>query len=398
MSPKPEPPRYLLAILTMLLAFPIFSTDIYLPSLDSIAAEFQTTHQWVQMTLAGYFIMFGVTQLFYGVLSDHYGRRRVMMVCMSLYTFASIVCAASTSVQMLLVGRCLQALGAGCAILTYAIARDVYTGKVAARNMSIMSAVVATATIVALVIGGVVQTYLSWRWNFVILAILGILSVAITAFFLPETNEGKTQHKIPYHRLLTDYRYLFFDRHYLGNALSTALVFGCLFAYVTGSPPLLMATIGLTPLQYSWVIMISVIGFIAGGFCNAYFAKHMDLSWVRLFGMISLFLGGFALLAGGYVSPHNVLWFLLAAIACEFGISVTISSGIAKALETIPERAGAGSAMIGFMRFGFAGISSVIVTLFHYESAVPMAWIILGFALLSWSVLSIQRGSRPASG
>jgi len=157
----------LLILLTFLLALPIVSTDIYLPSIHEISKFFNTSHQKVQLTLTLYFLTFGFIQLVYGSLSDCFGRKPMMITSLLIYIFGTSICIYSDTITLLIIGRFLQALGAGSAILVFAIVRDMYEGSKVARIIAYMSAVVAISPIIAPIFGGYVQSLLSWRWNFI---------------------------------------------------------------------------------------------------------------------------------------------------------------------------------------------------------------------------------------
>jgi DHA1 family bicyclomycin/chloramphenicol resistance-like MFS transporter len=131
----------LTALLAALSAIGPLTTDMYLPSLPDIARQLNASTAQVQFTISAYLIGFAVGQIFYGPVSDRHGRKPVLMAAIALYCVASLACALSTSIEMLIVARAFQALG-GCGgiVLTRAIVRDIYSGARAGRELSMIAA------------------------------------------------------------------------------------------------------------------------------------------------------------------------------------------------------------------------------------------------------------------
>jgi DHA1 family bicyclomycin/chloramphenicol resistance-like MFS transporter len=138
--------------------------DLKIKSLPDIARQLNASTAQVQFTISAYLIGFAVGQIFYGPVSDRHGRKPVLMAAIALYCVASLACALSTSIEMLIVSRAVQALG-GCGgiVLTRAIVRDIYSGARAGRELSMIAAVMALAPVLAPIAGGVLQTAFGWR-------------------------------------------------------------------------------------------------------------------------------------------------------------------------------------------------------------------------------------------
>ena len=151
-------------ILGALTAFAPLSIDIYLPSLPTLVRYFGTTDATVQLTLPTFFIGLALGQLFYGPLSDRFGRRPPLLAGIALYTLASAACALAPSIEALLIGRFVQALG-GCAGMTIAMAvvRDRFDPREGARTFSLLMLVMGIAPILAPLIGGWILVLLDWQ-------------------------------------------------------------------------------------------------------------------------------------------------------------------------------------------------------------------------------------------
>src|SRR5664280_2007072 len=136
----------LTVLLAALSAIGPLTTDMYLPSLPDIARLLGASTAQVQLTISAYLFGFAIGQILYGPLADRHGRKPVLLAAMGLYCAASLACALSTSIEMLIAARALQALGgAGGIVLARAIVRDLYSGARAGRELSLIGAVMAVS-------------------------------------------------------------------------------------------------------------------------------------------------------------------------------------------------------------------------------------------------------------
>ena len=178
--------------MTVLLAFmsamgPI-STDLYVPALPQLATDLQTVPGKVQWTMSAYLIGFAVGQIFYGPLSDKYGRKSVLMWGFGIYLAACVAASLAPTIETLTLARFFQGLGgAGPIIVARAIVRDLYTGARAGQQLALMSTIMGLAPIIAPTVGGIIAITWGWRAGFAIMfLIVGIVTVC-SALFLPET-------------------------------------------------------------------------------------------------------------------------------------------------------------------------------------------------------------------
>lgn len=374
--------KYIISILTLQLALPILSTDIYLPSLKQMQVYFQVTHHQIQLTLTSYFLLFAVVQLIYGPLSDRLGRKPIFLLSLSIYTVASLLCALAVTIPMLLIGRILQALGAGSAIIIFAMVRDLYEGKQVAKWIAFMSAIVALSPIIAPIFGGYIQNLLSWRYDFWFLFAIG-LALLFLYRFLPETNVYQAVKYPVFRKAFRDYQRLVVNPQFMSNAFAASFAFGALFSFISGSPYVLQILMGYSSQSFGLIFALAAIGYVAGALISSQLVIKYGLDLMGHIGIITLMTGSIIMVILCYFFPINATLIIMPQIICEFGISIVVSISIAKALQPIPDYAGAGSGLIGFMRFSAAALSSYLVVLFKGTTSLSLAIIIFLFSMFS---------------
>jgi len=189
--------RFFILVILMLGSIGFVATDLYLPSLSSIVKDFSTTKAYVQLTLSFYLLFFGVSQFFYGPLSDKVGRKKIVLYGLSLTIVGSIVCVFSPNVGVLIVGRSIEGFGVGAgATMMRAILRDLYVGDELAKKGSYIATGTGVFMAGAPIIGGYIQDFFGWRFNFVFIVLYTLMGILIVSKFLPETIKELNPHAI----------------------------------------------------------------------------------------------------------------------------------------------------------------------------------------------------------
>lgn len=183
--------RGMVVLLASISAFPPLSTDVYLPALPLMKEALNTTRAQINLTLSLFFVCYAAGMLFWGPISEKYGRKPILLTGLVMYVLSSIGCSLSQDIHQLIIGRVLQAFSAAApAVIAASIAKDVYSGRDRERVMALVMSLVVVAPIMAPVIGAFLLEYVSWQALFLFLALFGIVT-AVASCFLQETLEKR---------------------------------------------------------------------------------------------------------------------------------------------------------------------------------------------------------------
>jgi DHA1 family bicyclomycin/chloramphenicol resistance-like MFS transporter len=387
----------LTALLAALTAVGPLSTDMYLPSLPDIARDLGASTPLVQFTLSAYLIGFACGQIVYGPISDRHGRKPVLLAAVALFTFGTLVCMVSTSIEMLIVARTLQALGgSGAVVVTRAIVRDLYSGARAGRELSLIGSVMALAPVVAPIGGGVLQTAFGWRSIFIVLAVAGAAAFVVVWRSLPETLAKRAAEAASASSMVRSYRIVAGNRVYLAYLGLGSLSYAGLFAWISGASFVLQNLYGLTPFVFGCVFAVGSLGYLAGSTIAARLVSRFGLGGMSGIGAAALALGGLLACLSIALGLTSSLSLVLPVAVFLAGLGMVLPQSIAGAITPFPERAGAASSLFGFVQQTAAAVCGALVAWLLGRNAWPMvgAMALMGCAtLLLWFV---SRGVRRA--
>ncbi|MFJ9342222.1 Bcr/CflA family efflux MFS transporter [Streptomyces sp. NPDC101733] len=358
-----------------LTALPSLSSDVYLPALPDVAGAFTATAVIVQLTLTSCLIGMALGQLAIGPLSDRLGRRRPLLVGMTLYAAASLACALAPTAGTLIGLRFVQgAAGAAGIVIARAIIRDLYEGVKIAQVFSTLMLISGVAPVIAPLFGAQLLHVTNWRGIFAALAILGALMVAAIGLGLPETLPATARRTRGLG--LAQMRGLLSDRFFTGCLIAAAGAFASFFAYLAASPFVLQDLYGATPQTYALLFGLNAAGMVGVGRLNGrVLVRRFPVHTIVTAGLALLLLASLAMLAlatGAFGHPGlAVVCAVLFVLISSLGL--LIGNANALAMNRTSHAAGAASALLGCTSFLIGALVSPLAGL--TSSAVPMALI-----------------------
>ncbi len=350
------------AMLVGLVAMMAISTDLYLPSLPAIARDLRVDVAAAQLTLSAFLIGIAGGQLVLGPLSDRFGRRPVLIGATLCYTLASIACAFATDIDRLVAARVMQAIGA-CAggVVGRAVVRDGYGRERAARVLALIGSAMSVVPAIGPIVGGFVETYAGWRWNFALLTGFGSMLFVAILVGLPETNRYKDAKATQPARLLVNFIAIARTRSFLAYALAGAASYAGMFAFISGSSFVFVDVLHTTPRAFGFYFALAVFGYFLGTQVTARLTMRLGIdAMLRLSGLVMLAGGGAMVLMTLAGLTRSETWgappiAIAMAVYC-IGFGICSPSAMAGAIGPFPQMAGTASAVMGFMQTGLAAL------------------------------------------
>jgi len=397
--PSPPPARVpwgLVILLGSLTALGPLAIDMYLPSLPAIGAALRADPSQTQATVATFLAGMAIGQLVYGPASDRLGRRGPILFGVAVFVLASVGCAMAQTVDQLLIGRFVQALGA-CAggVVVRAVVRDQFNHTDTARVLSLMMLIMGLAPILAPMLGGVLLRLGDWSWNFWFMALVGIAIGAAALLRLKESRSEATAMQASRENPLQSYLAVLRERRLVGYALAGALNGATLFTYIASSPELMMGTYRIPVGIFPFVFSLNAVAVIASSQFNRLALRNLSTDQVlSRASTVSVLVG--LLLALAAVTGIGGAWTVLPLIFVLLGsYGFMAGNTTAGALSVDPLRSGATSALLGAASFAAGALASSLAGAFHDGTARPMALVML--ACLLGSVTSLRLMALPGS-
>lgn len=367
-------------LLALLTAFPPLATDMYLPAIPYLVEIWGYPLSIVNLTLVLFFVTYCISLLFYGPLSDRFGRKPPLLSGILLFIVASLLCAFSTNIWMLISARIVQGLGAGAAsAISLAMARDRLESGARERVLSQVSVIMAIAPMVSPMIGSVIMEYLSWSWVFVAQGIMGIvafLGVLATA----ESHGGDDGASLA--ALLQKYVRIFANRRFMGVVFCNAVIALPLFAFIAGSSSIYISTFGLSESAFAMFFGANAFCFMSGSMtCMRFGSKWGTLPMISA-GYAGIVLGGMLMLLNTFDGPIQ--------FAIPMGI-ITFSLGLSRppsnnlALEQVTKDAGTASSVMVFSYFMCGAVSMAAVSLDWADKLIYIGLLSLASGLVAFT-------------
>ena len=382
--------RLFTVILACLAMVGALAIDTYLPSIPAIGREFAVGSIAVQQTLTIFLFCFAFMMLFYGTLSDSFGRKPVLLVSLTLYALASLGAVFAPTFGALLACRAAQGLAAGSGgVIGQAIVQDRYAHDQAhaQRIMSHIMMVFGLAPAIAPVLGGWLHVTFGWRSTFVFLAIFGALLVLLVWRGLPETLPPAQRHA--FHPVPIARNYFKVLRHpqFLLLALSLGMAFGGLSLYIGSAANFVMNILHLPETAFAWLFVPLISGMVIGSAWGGKAAARIAPTRMKWLGYSIMGLAALVNLAYTSSFVAAIPWAVLPLMIYTFGLAVAMPAIQISALSLFPDNRGLASSMMGFIQMMAFALTSGLVAPLLFDSAFKLACGVAGglaLSLLCW--------------
>ena len=381
-----------LAILIAVTAVGPSALNIFLPSMPGLQRTFNTDFATVQLTLTLYLIGLAVAQLFYGPLSDRFGRRPILLSGLVLFLIGTLACMVAPSIEALIAARVVQAVG-GCAgvVLGRAMVRDMYDRDRAASMIAYITMAMVVSPMVAPFIGGILDGWFGWRAGFAFLLILSGPVLAAAILCLHETHHDRF-HVKGFADLVTGTGRLLGRRAFHGYVFHLAFNMAVFLSFIGSAPYIMVELMGRPPSEYGLYFMLSAASYMAGNFTAGRISVAVGIDRMIFNGMIIVMAGAglLGLLAAFCTLTPLMLFGSIAIIA--FGQGLSIPTATAGAISVDPRYAGAASGASGFLQMAVGAGVSYLVGALLADTAMPMVIAMISCAALSFAAFLMGVG------
>jgi len=357
--------------------------QILLPALPIIKDTFQVSNDVAQLTLSLSMFAIAIGTLIYGPLSDKYGRRVIMLLGLVITIAGSIFCFLATSIDLLILGRFIQAFGGAAGlVLARAIVRDVYEAEDAARVIATLVMVMVVIPMLSPALGGELMDQFGWQSVFIAIAFFGVLIFLFSISYLPET----LREPIPFEgagAVLVTFMSLFKSPAFCGYAFCVTFVSVVFFSFISAAPEIMVSVLDRPPTEYGYYFIMIPLGFMSGNYVTLYFGRSKELNRLITWGASISIVGialAFILLSLGI--KHPLALFVPISIAI-FGNGITLPNAMAAAINEFPNLAGSASGLTGFLQMAFSAVAAQVVALIFNGTVYPLLVMMFSAAVLS---------------
>lgn len=349
------------------------SNDIYLPSLPTLVTAFDTTPSIVQFTMTVWFAGVSLPQLFLGPLSDQIGRRPILFFGAGCFLLATLLCIFSNHINLLILARFFQGVGV-CSlnVTTYSILADLYSYKERVNITNRISMWGNLAPLVGPIIGGYLLISLGWQANFIVILLLGLVSVAGLWFVLPESNTEFHQSTLKLDYLYQTYASLIKNKSFIKFLLPYCFMLGGLIVYLTAAPFIIITQLKVSPAYFGLVQMPVFIAYILGSLYIGFLSDDVKIRQ-RLNDGIKIALFGSMLMVVSCLFETSLILFIVPIAIYSLGFSLCAGSMVTECMSAAGRAKGAAAAFLGFGMAVCCMLSSLAIGLVYNGTMISIA-------------------------
>ena len=381
----------MLILLALLSAFPPLSTDMYLPALPLLQEIWQQPASIINLTLVAFFIGFCSSLLFYGPISDQFGRKPTLLVGISIYVIACLLCGFAENATYLTVFRFLQGVGSASAlVMAIAITKDYYQGNERQRVLAYMGVIMSLAPMLAPVLGGFIMTRFSWPLVFFVQALIGLFAWGGVFGMKEPLKEpvagGLRQALGMYPELMRNGRYAALVLLFSASVITH-------YSFIGAAADIYIGRYGTSEQIFGFFFAFNAVAIIAGSFVCAKTQRVISARNLLTVGFAGIFTGGILMFLKVFPAPWE-LAIPMAIASFAFGLSRPASNNIV--LEQVDRGAGSASSLMVFLNFMAGALSMWFISQGWSDTVRILAVLAIlsgGIVLTIWLLVPCLTGS-----
>lgn len=375
--------KRLIVLLAAISALGPSATQILLPAVPVIRQDFAVSDDIAQLTLSLSMAAIAFGTLTYGPLADKFGRRPIILLGLFICFAGSLLCALAETIEMLVLGRFVQAFGAAVGlVLARAIIRDVYGPAESARVIATLVMVMVVIPMISPAVGGELLVRYGWEAIGTAFAVFSVAMLFMAGFSLPET----LKEPVPFEgvgSMLRTFGELLSSRVFSGYAFCVAFVSVVFFSFIAAGPEILVSVYGRPANEYGYYFILMPCGFMAGTYIARHYGLRLHIDRLMMIGMTIAIAGIFLAFALSLASWRHPLALFAPVSLTVLGNGITLPSAQAAAINEFPRLAGSASGLTGFLQMALSALAAQLVAVVYNGTAYPLMIIMLAASLLS---------------
>ncbi len=349
------------------------------------ARQFGAPQSTVQLTFSGFLLSYGGLQLFFGPLSDRFGRRSMLLAGLLLAILGSLGAALAQDIYQLIAARFIQGAGSAAGMVVgRATVQDLFEGPQRTRVMAYIGMVMGCCPPAATILGGQLHVSFGWRSNFVFIAVLAVVLLVLAwktmpaKLARPSALQGHWFAALlgSYRRLAREYRFVLY--------VSILAVTSATFYAFLGGAPVVLRGLGIGPAGVGWYIAVIPISYIVGNFLTSKFSQIVGQQRLMMLGHFITIGGVCLMLLIALAGVKTALSFSLPLLLVGLGHGLLMPGALANTVGAVPALAGAAAAVAGLMQQLLGGVGGYLGGLKDDQGPVHVGLIMLGFSLLAF--------------
>lgn len=371
----------------------LLTFDLYQPALPAMTTYFNTSHALGQITLSLYLFVFGLSQLVWGPLIDHFGRRRTLPVSLILFLIATAGCIFATSIEMLIAWRSVQGFAGCCThVVSFSATRDCEDSTERARQLSYISMIVSMSPIFAPLIGSIVFIYFGWRATFVLMAIIGIILLILGQLLLRESPQWlKPEFPFLLKTSLKTYQKVLRHRDLWIGIIIISASFAAMMIIVVNAAYLIIDTLHLSPLVFSILFAMNGLMIIIGNYLGIHLRERYSMLWNIRIGCLMMISSGLLMGIIYLIQGFNLLCLSPALLIC-LGVSMTNPPTLSRVMSDYKQHAATATAIINTVRMSLAAVVAGLIgsVLVYHLPILPISLLCCGLIGLGASYFFLR--------
>ena len=380
------------ATLSLIASLGPFQFDTYLPALPALAIFMHTSNTMVQLTITASLLGMAAGQLFVGPLIDALGRRRPLIIALSVFIAASVACLEATDVTWMIIARFILGFSAASGfVINNAFIRDIAAGQNASRLYSTQAAISSLAPVLAPLVGGQLLLIGDWHIVFIFLTIMGAGVLGMALFAMPETLPVSSRAKLGFGETFKSWGTVLKDRRFVALGLTSGILFGQVAVFISGAPFVFESYFKLTATDYTYAFAcVTIVMFSANSINRLLLRKIPSVKLLR-YGLSQAVGAAFYMTLMNVLGIHTVITSVIGFALAISSMGFCMANIMGLAMRDHGERAGTAAGLIGFSNSLLGAIAApltsvlfgvTIVGVTTFMSVLLIAAVILGLTAM----------------